>query len=481
MAEIIDISTIGDNTSLNLDDGNLLSSNFGPGIELLMNDRMSSEKKGRPDEINIDDLTSLEAELNDAVSNEPSVLGLGGMDDALKIGGDIFSKSPANDSFNVKFDTRDEPKIGVDTLNSGNDNKTWDGYGKFNEIPVDPTNNAQPSPRANMSKEEALKEKFGYLKKLEGLERKGVELTKKYTMESSLQEMMGEYEMIVSEKERVNSVKFQGNMLSAAINGLEFLNNRFDPFDVKLDGWGEQFGENINDYDDIFGELHEKYKSKAKMAPELKLLFQLGGSAMMVHMTNTMFKSSLPNMDDVMRENPELMQQFNQAAVNSLGKNSPGLSGFMNNVMGSSDPSPINTGPPPAAMSTQGPQSMVPPNRPGFVEKRTFASNRPDMDVARGVNMDNRFEEIHKQERSSIVRPEMKRPTTGGPGVSDVEDILSSLKTKTVDMNESGDNDDRGSTVSISELKELSVMDGKTPKRTKRRKGSEKNVVSLEL
>jgi len=268
MAEIIDISTIGDNTSLNLDDGNLLSSNFGPGIELLMNDKMSSEKKGRSDEINIDDLTSLEAELNDAVSsNEPSVLGLSGMDDALKIGGDIFSKSPANDSFNVKFDTRDEPKIGVDTLNSGNDNKTWDGYGKFNEIPVDPTNNAQPSPRANMSKEEALKEKFGYLKKLEGLERKGVELTKKYTMESSLQEMMGEYEMIVSEKERVNSVKFQGNMLSAAINGLEFLNNRFDPFDVKLDGWGEQFGENINDYDDIFGELHEKYKSKAKWLP----------------------------------------------------------------------------------------------------------------------------------------------------------------------------------------------------------------------
>ena len=133
-----------------------------------------------------------------------------------------------------------------------------------------------------------LKEKFVILRKLEALEKKGAKLSKKYTMESSLTEMQGEYETIMSEKETAASCKFQGRMLMAAITGLEFLNNRFDPFDVKLDGWAEQVNENIDDYDEIFGELHEKYKSKATMAPELKLLFQLGGSAVMVHMTNTM-------------------------------------------------------------------------------------------------------------------------------------------------------------------------------------------------
>ena len=122
-------------------------------------------------------------------------------------------------------------------------------------------------------------------------------------------------------------------MLMACINGIEFLNGKFDPFDIKLDGWGEQVNENITDYDEIFSELHDKYKTKAKMAPELKLLFQLGGSAMMVHMTNSMFKSSMPGMDDIMRQNPELMQQFTQAAANSMGNSNPGLSGFMNNVM----------------------------------------------------------------------------------------------------------------------------------------------------
>ena len=94
-------------------------------------------------------------------------------------------------------------------------------------------------------------------------------------MESSLSEMQGEYETLIAEREKKNSVQFQGKMLLAVITGLEFLNNKVDPFDLKLDGWSEQVNENIEDYDEIFAELHEKYKSKSQMAPELKLLFQL--------------------------------------------------------------------------------------------------------------------------------------------------------------------------------------------------------------
>ena len=57
--DIIDISTInlGDNTSFNK--SSLKSSNFGSGIELLMNDKKSSG--GRPSsDIDIDDLNNLE-------------------------------------------------------------------------------------------------------------------------------------------------------------------------------------------------------------------------------------------------------------------------------------------------------------------------------------------------------------------------------------------------------------------------------------
>ena len=73
-----------------------------------------------------------------------------------------------------------------------------------------------------MTKEELLREKFKYLRKLEALEKKGVELSKKYNMESPLAEMQGEYETIMDEKTKLNSVKFQGNMMMAIINGIEF-------------------------------------------------------------------------------------------------------------------------------------------------------------------------------------------------------------------------------------------------------------------
>jgi hypothetical protein len=109
-------------------------------------------------------------------------------------------------------------------------------------------------------------------------------------------------------------------MLMACVTGLEFLNNRFDPFSVQLDGWGESVNENINDYDEIFEELNEKYGGGGDMAPELRLLFTLAGSAFMFHLSNTMFKSSIPGMDDVLQQNPELMKQFAEAAVGSMNK-----------------------------------------------------------------------------------------------------------------------------------------------------------------
>ena len=353
--------------------------------------------------------------------------------------------------------------VGESTAKTEEDKKTWDGYGKFNNIPVNPDKAVPQQPQ--LSKEDLLREKFKYLKRLETLEQKGIQLTKKYSMESPLAEMKGEYETHVAEKEQKNSVKFQGKMLMAAITGIEFLNNRFDPFDIKLDGWGEQVNENIDDYDEIFSELHEKYKSKASMAPELKLLFQLGGSALMIHMTNTMFKSQMPGMDDIMRQNPELMQQFTKAAADSMSETSPAFGGFMDNLMSDQIPSQR---PPPAPIPTQGPTSAPPPRRPGV-------PNRPDINMARGeqsgVNMDGPFGNPNTTDRSvRHQRPDMKGP-------SDISNLLSGLKTKKINIR--SDDAEKGSTVSIAELKEMG--NEKLPQKSKRRPRSEKNTVSLDI
>jgi hypothetical protein len=322
-----------------------------------------------------------------------------------------------------------------------------------------------------MSKEELLREKFKILRKLEALEKKGVELSKKYNMESPLAEMQGEYETIMDEKAKQNSVKFQGNMLMAVINGMEFLNNRFDPFDIKLDGWSEQLGENITDYDEIFGELHEKYKSKASMAPELKLLFQLGGSAMMVHMTNTMFKSAMPGMDDILRQNPDLMRSFQNAAVNSMAQQSPGFSGFMSNMMNGEPHVPSGRGPP-APLNTQGQNAVPPPN--GRAGNNPFPPNRPDLRnnyMDDGINIRENFGNTSQRQSP---RAEMKGP-------SDISDILSGLKTKTINIQEPQQQQQQdSSTISISDLKELQ-SDGNMPKKSGRRKKSSNNTVSLDI
>jgi hypothetical protein len=268
-------------------------------------------------------------------------------------------------------------------------------------------------------------------------------------------------------------------MLMAVINGMEFLNNRFDPFDIKLDGWSEQINENITDYDDIFGELYEKYKSKATMAPELKLLFQLGGSAMMVHMTNTMFKSAMPGMDDILRQNPDLMRSFQNAAVNSMAGTNPGFSGFMTNMMNPEPQVPSGMGPPPP-MATQGPNSVPPPQgRPG---NNNYA-NRPDLNFSKsnftdeGISLRENFDRPDNQERTTRRQP---RPEMKGP--SDITDILSGLKTKTINIQEpppSHMNND-SSTISISDLKDLQ-SDGNMPKKSRRRQKSASNTVSLDI
>jgi hypothetical protein len=136
-------------------------------------------------------------------------------------------------------------------------------------------------------------------------------------MNSGLLEMQSAYDRIVKEKEIDGSVRFQRKMMMGFITGLEYLNTRYDPLTVQLDGWSEQVHENINDYDEIFEELHDKYKgNNSQMAPELKLLVSLSGSAFMFHLTKRMFsQSNVPDVESVLKENPELMKQFQQASA----------------------------------------------------------------------------------------------------------------------------------------------------------------------
>jgi len=187
--------------------------------------------------------------------------------------------------------------------------------------------NSEFKPIHRLTPQDIKNEKIDLLYKFKKLEGQGIRTTMNYNMNSHLEDMRNEYIKLKKQREIDNSIKFQRKMLMACVTGIEFMNGRFDPFSVNLDGWGESVNENLNDYDEIFEELGEKYGGGGDMAPELRLLFTLAGSAFMFHLSNTMFKSSIPGMDDVLQQNPELMKQFAEAAVGSMNKG-PGMPGM---------------------------------------------------------------------------------------------------------------------------------------------------------
>jgi hypothetical protein len=329
---------------INLDNLDMTpSSDFGGGIELLMNDK--SGNKGSSDKSYIsleDDLKELD-DLGSSNYNPPEIK-------PIRMNKDIF-----NESIGLGKDT-----ISVDTFNQSKET----GFRHLNDINIE----NEIKHVEVKTKEELAREKFELLRKLETLEDKGAKLSKHYTIESPLEEMRGELEFILAEKERKNSIALQGRVLTTIISGFEFLNNKFDPFDINLDGWSENITDNISEYDDVFGELHEKYKSKAKMAPEIKLLFQLATSGLMITMGNR-FKSAIPGMDEIMRQNPDLMNHFTQAAVKSMEKTNPGMSNFMgtfgnNNVQQQSNRMPMPTMPQYSNQHTQQNSTQLPARHP---------------------------------------------------------------------------------------------------------------------
>jgi len=160
-------------------------------------------------------------------------------------------------------------------------------------------------------------EKADLLNKLARLEKKGFNVNKRLNAYSSISELRTEYKRITYSIEVDSSIKFSRRMMVACVSGLEFLNKRYNPVDVYLEGWSENVVENLDDYDGVFEELYNKYKTKMAVAPEVKLIMMLGGSAMMFHLTNSMFKAAVPNMNDILKKNPDLVKNMVEAVQSS--------------------------------------------------------------------------------------------------------------------------------------------------------------------
>lgn len=170
-------------------------------------------------------------------------------------------------------------------------------------------------------------EKSDIMFKLQRLLRQGVKGIRVFTPYSDIKDMRSELTRVKTELELERSVKFQRKILMAIVSALEWGNTKFNPFDLELDGWSEQMHDSVqtsNEYDGIFEELYFKYRGKVSTPPEIRLLLMVGGSAMMFHMTKSMMKSALPNLGDIMKQNPHMMEAMMKGMQQQAHDPTPG-------------------------------------------------------------------------------------------------------------------------------------------------------------
>jgi hypothetical protein len=183
-----------------------------------------------------------------------------------------FNKSETFNNFNI-------PKEPVNpTFNSN--------------IPNIPNLNQTTVPINNLSPQEIRMKKIELLRRLCEIKAKGYALTKEYDFNSSIEEMEYEYALLKSFADKRNGTKLYKNILLNGISLIEYLNDKYDPFEFQLKGWSEHMSFEIDSYEDIIEELYEKYKTTGKSAPpELRLILLILASGAAFHFSKTQLAS----------------------------------------------------------------------------------------------------------------------------------------------------------------------------------------------
>ena len=468
--EVIDLGALNEIEDIPSIHPSRNGSTLGNGIELLMNEnKMPSANV----DLNLGELNNLESELNELSGHTTPK----SSDDTKSVAGitsNLFG-------FGKTADEPSDSHLGKATSESSGASKTWDGFSKMNEMPLDDDIKVNTT----MSDREKRRKKRAMLKKLDDWYEKGlIKHNSRFTLDSDFDEIEDEYETALDDKRKKDSVKLQGWWFMTFINSMEYANTVFNPFDLNLDGWGEQVNEDIDSYEELFMELHDKYKG-GKLAPEISLLLRVGFSAAVLNFSNKALSSATPAFNDVIKQSPELMKMFTNATVNSMSEQSPGFA-MANNLMQENDNRPRGP-PPPASVETQ---NLPPQARPGMVYTNSAPANRPDINASRGTMF--REEGVNMQREQNFnepvqsMRPPPQRQEMKGPQSSDIDNILSGLKTRNVNIHENAPpqssqvmSADEDSVISISSLKD--IQNSNMPKRSRKKNTSNKNTISLDI
>ena len=259
-----------------------------------------------------------------------------------------------------------------------------------------------------MSKDEIVSEKMDLLYRYSRLENNGYKSGIALNDRTPLSTLRTEILKLERMRNVQRSIRTQRKLLISFSSGTEYVNKRYNPYKFALDGWSGEVLENIGDYDEVFEELHDKYKDSVQMAPELKLLTMVGGSGLMFHLSNTLFKSSTPQLNDILQRNPDIMAQIQKEALNSMSATNAGDPMFQMMMNGVRE------------KKRQQAQQQPWVGRPGYAPPRTSNPQQSNPQPSNSFNVD---ANINQVPRGQGIVPNQQ--TMAGP--QGFDDILNEL------------------------------------------------------
>ena len=470
----IDLNSLGDSSRLNIsfkDDssssttkdisigggdygsssgGVSMPTGFGPGLELLINDKKRNGFQPQASSVkDLGDLNALDRQMEELTGG---FSGESGADAAGKSSsgttakssgggflGGIFSGWGGGNSSNIQTAKDVERSTNPDPASYVRPApKTWDGFTKTAELP---SGKAMYDSKQMSEKDKRIK-KRNMIDELERWYEKGyIKDNMHFHRDTPYEEVEEEYDAVLEKIRRKKSINLQKDILYNVMNFIEFSNSWIDPFGLKLEGLADKTTEELDSYEDIFGELYDKWKG-GKVPPELALLCKVGFSIAMLHMSNNVLSSTPIAFQDVVKQSPELQRAWHDSVVKTMSETNDSdgmgfITSILQNQMVDEEKPDKRYGAPP---STLDPRTLEPVTKtmPSAGKHMMFTGKpRPDMEAARGgafpstmfresgVDISQKFGSMKDESAAPMLagtRPEMRGPRTN------IQDLLSGLK-----------------------------------------------------
>lgn len=205
--------------------------------------------------------------------------------------------------------------------------------------PADPTDNIEPQD-INVLHAQQLVTKRDLVHKIQQLQQRlyDVEISPKtFTTADSLTELQAEYDRLYRLKQQKSTREWYRKILFGVTKGIEWANHQWDPVGLKLDGWSTEVASNVDEFDEIFDELAEKYGGSIneKIAPEIRLVLLILYSGVSYSISQTLVQdhSNRPEFTEIINKDPVLRERFMRAATEAqMDKAQPQVSQLLSSV-----------------------------------------------------------------------------------------------------------------------------------------------------